>query len=135
MCNKQGTSGCNMIPGYCPFNNFFHGKVRRDSYIITSNTVQQQHTLYILHAFQYCRLSLNKVSNDRRSIIALYAAAMISNIESSLLLLHMKCCVDIDNSKIMLGRNPDWKVVMTNYVSMYVKWCYLINVLCVPFFT
>ena len=75
----------------------------------------QQHTLCLLYAFQNCRQSLNKVSNDRRvrpSVLRRYTLQRRSTTLSQViadhmlldipLFMHMKCYVGIGNSKIIL---------------------------------
>ena len=84
---------------------------------ITINAIQQQHTLCILYAYQYSRRPDNKVSNDcrvcalllwrytlqRRSVTL--SQVVTANMQLVILLfMHIKCCVGIEDCKIMLQK-------------------------------
>ena len=101
-----------MIRVHCPYS-YSHSKVRRQVHMITSNAIQQQQKLCVLYAYQYSRRPDNKVSNDRRVCAVLLwrytlqrrSATLIQVVAAHMqldLLLFMKCCVGVDNYKILL---------------------------------
>ena len=68
----------NMTSANCPYFNS-HGKLRREQYAI-----HKQHTFCILSAYQYSLITeCQMIVACARYYVALYAAAMVSNIESS----------------------------------------------------
>ena len=114
--------------------------------MITSNTRQykKQHTLCILYAFQYCRQLLNKVSNDR-NVCALVLwrytqqrrSATLSQVVAPhmqlniLVFMHMKCCVVIDNRKIILHLIINFEPKLKSFPPHHstIKICYYVYVM------